>query len=92
MPTNLLVIARGVQIGASLLVAGVFTFEIVVARVGRRPAAQANPAEGRLHRLALWSLAAAFFSALLWFAFEVVNEESTRRKKRNRTAAFFYSA
>ena len=73
MPTNLLVIARGVQIGASLLVAGVFTFEIVVARVGRRPAAQANPAEGRLHRLALWSLAATLFSALLWFAFEVVN-------------------
>lgn len=73
MPTSLLLIARGVQIGASLLVAGIFTFEIVVARAGGRSANKANPAEGRLLRLALWSLIAAFLSALLWFAFEVVN-------------------
>ena len=73
MPTSLLVIARGVEIGASLLVAGIFTFEILVARDGRQSAAQANPAERRLLRLALWGLAAAFLAALLWFAFEVAN-------------------
>lgn len=73
MSTSLLVIARGVQIGASLLVAGIFTFEIVVARAGDQSAARANPAEERLLRLALWSLVVAFISALLWFACEVTN-------------------
>ena len=73
MPTSLLVIARGVEIGASLLVAGIFTFEIVVAQAGRQAAATANPAERRLLRLALWGLAVAFLAALLWFAFEVAN-------------------
>ncbi len=73
MSTSLLVIARGLQIGASLLVAGIFTFEIIVARAGDQSAARANPAEGRLLRLALWGLGVAFISALLWFACEVTN-------------------
>ena len=70
MPATLLIIARGVQIGASLLVAGIFTFEIIV---GRAEGRSANSAEGRVLRLALWSLAVAFVSALFWFACEVTN-------------------
>jgi putative copper resistance protein D len=73
MSTSLLVITRGVQIGASLLVAGIFSFEIIVAPAGGRSAGRANPAEGRLLRLALWGLAVAFVSALIWFACEVTS-------------------
>lgn len=73
MPASLIVIARSIQIGASLLLVGIFTFEIVVLRAGSQLAGEANPAEKRLLHLACWSLAAAFLSALLWFAFEVTN-------------------
>ena len=74
MPASLLVVARAVQIGASLLLAGIFTFEfIVLGPASRRAGDDWHQLERRLFRLAFWSLGAALLSALLWFAFEVSN-------------------
>lgn len=73
MPASLLVIARGAQIAASLLLAGIFTFEIVILRAASRFAEEADPVQMRFLRLVWWSLAVAFLSALLWFAFEVTD-------------------
>jgi putative copper resistance protein D len=73
MPASQLVIARSVEFAPSLLVAGIFTFEILIAQAGRQSAAQTNPVKRRLLYLALWALVAAFLAALLWFAFEAAN-------------------
>ena len=74
MPASLLVIARGVEIGASLLFAGIFTFELLVLGPASRAAGVArHQLDWRLLRLAFWSLIAALFSALLWFSFEVTS-------------------
>src|SRR5437773_6526019 len=70
----LLIIARTVQIGASILLAGTFTFELVtLGPVGRRASDDLHEVERRLLQLARWSLIAALLSALLWFWLEVAS-------------------
>jgi putative copper resistance protein D len=70
----LLIIARTAHIGATVLLAGTFSFELIT--LG--PARQAGSddfleVERRLLRLAQWSLVAALLSGLLWFWLEVAN-------------------
>ena len=70
----LLIIARTAHIGASILLAGTFIFELVTLGPARRPASgDLHEVEQHLLRLAGWSLIAALLSALLWFWLEVAN-------------------
>jgi len=70
----LLIIARTAQIGASILLAGTFTFELVtLGLAGRRASDDLHEIERRLLQLARWSLIAALLSALLWFWLEVAS-------------------
>jgi putative copper resistance protein D len=69
-----LIIARAVHIGASILLAGIFTFDLVIlGRDARDGNGDFHEIERRLFRLAVWSLVAAFFSGLLWFWLEVAS-------------------
>jgi len=64
----LLIVARSVQIAASLLFAGIFTFEVVaLGPTGPHVGGDRHELDRRLLRLALCTLAAAFLSAFLWF-------------------------
>jgi copper resistance protein D len=70
----LLIIARAAQIGASILLAGTFTFQLVA--LG--PAAQSGSddlrdVERRLFHLGRWSLVVVLLPALFWFWLEVAN-------------------
>jgi copper resistance protein D len=68
MLTALLIVARTVQIGASLLFAGIFIFEAVVLGTTGPPADDDQcKLDRRLFGVALCALGAAFFSAVLWF-------------------------
>jgi putative copper resistance protein D len=68
MSATLLIFARSLQVASSSLFAGVFTSEVVALVRPGPPAGDAWPELDRqLLRLALWSLVAALFSALLWF-------------------------
>jgi copper resistance protein D len=70
----LLILARGVHIAASILIAGTFTFEMVAFGFIRRQASNSlHEIERSLDRLAVWALVAALVSALLWFWLEVVS-------------------
>jgi len=71
--TAQLIIARAIHIGASILVAGIFTFDLVMLAPARRPGTDLHEIERRLFRLAIWTLGAALFSALLWFCLEVAS-------------------
>jgi putative copper resistance protein D len=72
MVTALLIIARTAQIATSILLAGIFTFELVMlGRTGGPASGDLQQVERRLFRLAVWSLVAALLSALLWFWLEV---------------------
>jgi putative copper resistance protein D len=74
MLTAQLIIARAVHIGASILVAGIFTFDLVIlAPVARLGSSDSHEIEHRLYRVAVWSLLAALFSALFWFWLEVAS-------------------
>jgi putative copper resistance protein D len=74
MLVALLIVARTAQIGASILLGGIFTFELVtLGPAGRSGSDDLCEVEQRLLRLARWSLIAAFLSALLWFWLEVAN-------------------
>jgi copper resistance protein D len=74
MLTALLIVARAAHIGASILVAGTFTFDVVTLGSTRSPVSDdLREVERRLLRLAVWSLVAALLSALLWFWLEVAN-------------------
>src|SRR5215472_8792239 len=74
MATALLIIARAVQIGASILIAGTFTFQVVTLGFAIPPVSDdRRDVEWRLLRLAIWSLLVALFSAVVWFWLEVVN-------------------
>lgn len=74
MVTALLILTRAVHIAASLLIAGTFTFQVVtLGLVGSSVSDDLRGIERDLLRLAVWSLVAAFVSALLWFWLEVVN-------------------
>ncbi|HXA09860.1 MAG TPA: CopD family protein [Chthoniobacterales bacterium] len=64
----LLIVARSAQIAASILFAGVFTFKVVaLGRVGQSAGDAGQALDRQFFWLALWSLVAALFSALLWF-------------------------
>jgi copper resistance protein D len=72
--TAQLIIARAIHIGASILLAGIFTFDLVMLAPARRLGRDdLHEIERRLFRLAVWSLVAALFSALLWFCLEVAS-------------------
>jgi len=67
-----LIIVRAVNIGASILLAGTFTFDVVVvAPAGRVGISDFQAFERCLFRVAIWSLVAALLSALVWFWLEV---------------------
>ena len=69
-----LIITRAIHIGASILIAGIFTFDFVALGLTGQP--ESNDLyefERRLFRLAFWSLIAALLSALLWFWLEVAS-------------------
>jgi copper resistance protein D len=69
-----LIIARGVNIGASILLAGIFTFDLaMLGRSSRAGSGDLDKIEYRLFQLAIWSLIAALLSALLWFCLEVAS-------------------
>jgi copper resistance protein D len=74
MLTAQLIIARVVHIGASILLAGTFTFDFVIlAPVRRVGSGDSYEIEHRLFRVAAWSIVAAFLSALFWFWLEVAS-------------------
>jgi copper resistance protein D len=69
-----LIIARAVHIGASILLAGIFTFGLVMLTPARRVGSgDFYEIEHRLFRLAAWTIVAALLSALLWFWLEVAS-------------------
>ena len=69
-----LIITRAVHIAASILIAGIFTFDLVMLGLtGPSESNDLHEIERRLFRLAVWSLIAALFSALLWFWLEVAS-------------------
>jgi copper resistance protein D len=69
-----LIITRAIHIGASILIAGIFTFDFVTLGLTGQPESDdLYEFERRLFRLAFWSLIAAFLSALLWFWLEVAS-------------------
>ena len=70
----LLILARTVHIGASMLLAGTCTFEVItLGPAGRAGSDDFRVVQRRLLRLVQWSLVAALLSALLWFWLEVAN-------------------
>jgi len=70
----LLIIARTMHIGASMLLAGTCTFEVItLGPAGRAGSDDFRELQRRLLRLVQWSLVAALLSALLWFWLEVAN-------------------
>jgi putative copper resistance protein D len=74
MPVAWLIIARSVQIAASILLAGIFAFEVVALGPVRRAGSDdLNGLERQFSQLALWSLLAALLSALLWYSLEVTS-------------------
>jgi len=69
-----LIITRAIHIGASILIAGIFTFDCVTLGLTGQP--ESNDLyefERHLFRLTIWSLIAALLSALLWFWLEVAS-------------------
>jgi putative copper export protein len=78
--TALLIIARTVQIGASLLLAGIFTFDLISVglKSGRPSDVAFREVERSLFYLAVCTLVAALLSALLWFWLEVANMTGLR--------------
>ena len=70
----LLIIARAVHIGTSMLLAGTCTFEVITLGPARRAGSDDfRELQRRLLRLVRWSLVAALLSALFWFWLEVAN-------------------
>jgi putative copper resistance protein D len=89
MLTPLLIIARTVQIAASILFAGIFTFDLVMlAPDGRLGSGDFQEIERRLFRLAVWSLVAALLSVLLWFWLEVASISQLSLRNAFSTAAW----
>jgi copper resistance protein D len=74
MITALLVMTRAVHIGASILIAGTFTFYLVALGCARWTVrSDLHEVQERFVSLAMWSLVAALISAVLWFWLEVAN-------------------
>ena len=84
-----LIITRAVQIAASILIAGIFTFDFVtLGLTGRSESNDLHEIERRLFRLAFWSLIAALLSALLWFWLEVASMSELSLKNALSTPAW----
>jgi putative copper resistance protein D len=84
-----LIITRAVQIGASILIAGIFTFDLVtLGLTGQSESNDLHEIERRLFRLAFWSVIAALLSALLWFWLEVASMSELSLKNALSTTAF----
>jgi putative copper resistance protein D len=84
-----LIITRALHIGASILITGIFTFDLVM--FGLTDTSESNDLheiERRLFRLAFWSLIAALFSALLWFWLEVASMSELSLKSALSTTAW----
>ena len=89
MLTAQLIIARAVHIGASVLLAGIFTFDVVILTPARRVESCDSYEIGhRLFRLAAWSIVAALLSALLWFWLEVASMSGLPLKSAFASAAW----
>src|SRR5712671_4781946 len=74
MPVAWLIIARSAQIAASILVTGIFAFEVVtLGPVRRSGTGDLNELERQFSQLALCSLLVALLSGLLWFCLEVTS-------------------
>lgn len=84
-----LIITRAVQIAASILIAGVFTFDLVMLGLtGPSESNDLHEIERRLFGLAFWSLIAALLSALLWFWLEVASMNELSLKNALSTPAW----
>jgi putative copper resistance protein D len=84
-----LIITRAVQIAASILIAGIFTFDFVtLGLTGRSESNDLHEIERRLFRLAFWSLIAALLSCLLWFWLEVASMSELSLKNALSTPAW----
>ncbi len=84
-----LIITRAVQIAASILIAGIFTFDFVtLGLTGWSESNDLHEIERRLFRLAFWSLIAALLSALLWFWLEVATMSELSLKNALSTPAW----
>jgi putative copper resistance protein D len=84
-----LIITRAVQIAASILIAGIFTFDFVTLGLIRwSESNDLHEIERRLFRLAFWSLIAALLSALLWFWLEVASMSELSLKNALSTPAW----
>jgi len=68
-----LIITRAIHIGASILIAGIFTFDLVALGLAGPVKSDLHEIDRRLFSLALWSLIVALLSALLWFWLEVAS-------------------
>ena len=69
-----LIITRAVHIAASILIAGIFTFDLIMLGLtGPSESDDLHEIRRRLFRLAVWSMIAALLSAVLWFWLEVAS-------------------
>jgi len=74
MVTTLLIVTRAVHIAVSILLAGIFTFDLVtLGLTGLSENNDLHEIERRLFRLTVWSLIVALLSDLLWFWLEVAS-------------------
>jgi copper resistance protein D len=79
MLTALLIVIRAAHFAASMLIAGIFTFELItLGLAGPFMSDDLHQVDRRMFHLALWSLIAAFVSALLWLWLEVANMSGLR--------------
>ena len=84
-----LIITRAVQIAASILIAGIFTFDLLMLDLtGPSESNDLQEIERRLFRLAFWSVIAALLSALLWFWLEVARMSELSLKNALSTTAW----
>jgi putative copper resistance protein D len=89
MVTALLIIVRGIHIGASIVIAGTFTFDLIILfPAARRSSGNSHGVERRLFRLAVWSLLVALLSAVLWFWLEVASMNGLSLKDALSTTAW----
>ena len=69
-----LIITRAVHIATSILITGIFTFDLVMLGLtGPSESDDLHEIARRLFRLAVWSLIAALLSAVVWFWLEVAS-------------------
>jgi copper resistance protein D len=84
-----LIITRAVQIAASILIAGIFTFDfLTLGLTARSESYDLHEIERRLFRVAFWSLIAVLLSALLWFWLEVASMSELSLKNALSTPAW----